>query len=145
MGRDYLRRLVFFPACAFILVSVGYAKKESALPPAGAFSPKAQKNVPEQTKEELADLIKRARNPFLTDEEEEEFDDSVKAIPIDYLRLTAILYSPPNKSKAIIDGRILEIGSYIDNKETVEIQPEAVILKDAQAEYIIKLKNISGR
>lgn len=143
MCRYYLRPLVFFSASAFIFVSVGCAKKEPALPPAGPF-PEAQKNVTEQTEEETPKLIKRARNPFLTDEEEEGFTDSGNAIPIDYLILTAILYSPPNKSKAIIDGQILEIGSYIDNKEAVEIQPEAVILKDARAQYIIRLKNIPG-
>jgi hypothetical protein len=88
------------------------------------------------------------QNPFLTDEEEREFADlgeaALDAAPIDYLALSAILYSPSNKSRAVINGRILEIGSQIDNKEIIEINAEAVILKDAQAEYIIKLKKISG-
>lgn len=82
------------------------------------------------------------RNPFLSAEEEIEFRGAGKAVPIDYLKLSAILYSSADKSKAILQGRILEKGDSIDDKEIIEIRPEAVILKDAATEYIVRLRNL---
>ncbi len=82
------------------------------------------------------------RNPFLSREEEKEFADAGKAVPIDYLNLSAILYSATAQSKAIINGRILQIGAAIDGKEVTDIRPEAVILKDAASEYIVRLKDV---
>lgn len=83
-------------------------------------------------------------NPFLTEEEERAFADLGKRIPIDYLITSAILYSP-SASIAIINGRILKKGDTIDNKEIIEIQPEAVILKDSQGEYIVRLKRVTEK
>lgn len=82
------------------------------------------------------------RNPFLTEEEEREFADAGKAIPIEHLRASAIIYTSSRKSKAIINGQVFKIGDYVDNKEIVEIQSEAVILKDAAAEYIVRLRDL---
>lgn len=105
------------------------------------------KEIPQQEeqKQEVIPTITQTRaNPFLTEEEEKTFQVLGKAVPIDYLVLSAILYSP-SASKAIINGQILGIGSSIDNKEIIEIQPEAVILKDAQSEYIVRLKKVKGK
>jgi hypothetical protein len=83
-------------------------------------------------------------NPFLTREEEEIFRRLKGRIPIDYLNLSAIFYSPDNESRVIIDGQILRKGQTIDSKKIVEIQPEVVILKDTQGEYIMRLKRVQG-
>ena len=81
-------------------------------------------------------------NPFLTREEEKLFTDigKTQAIPLDSLIVSAILYSTVTKSRAIINGSILQKGDTIDNKEVVDIQQETVILKDGRTEYIAKLK-----
>ena len=82
-------------------------------------------------------------NPFLSEEEEKTFG---KSILIDYLLLSAILYSSfSSNSRAIINGQILKIGNYIDNKEVVKIEPEEVILKDDQNEYCVRLKKVVGQ
>lgn len=101
------------------------------------------KEIPqqEQIHQVVPAMTQTRANPFLTEEEEKTFQVLGKVVPIDYLVLSAILYSPSG-SKAIINGQILEIGSSIDNKEVIEIQPEAVILKDAQSEYIVRLKRV---
>lgn len=85
-------------------------------------------------------------NPFLTKEEERLFRSSKPRIPINHLNLTAIFYSPDNKkSRIVIDGRILKKNQVVDNKEIIEIQPEVVILKDSQGEYIMRLKRAQGQ
>ena len=84
-----------------------------------------------------------AHNPFLTEEEEKEFTDLGKAVTIDYLIPSAILYSSANKNKVIINGQILKIGNTIDNKEIIKIEAEEVILKDSLNEYSIKLREVT--
>lgn len=81
------------------------------------------------------------RNPFLTEEEEKAFADLDNRVPIDYLSLSAILYSA-QESRAIINGRIVREGDIIDNKEIIKINPENIILKDADNEYTIRLKEV---
>lgn len=104
-----------------------------------------EKLLPKEPAQELMlSSVEVKSNPFLTEEEERAFAEQGKRIPIDYFVLSAILYSS-SASKAIINGRILEIGDYIDNKEIIEIQPEAVILKDSQSEYIVRLKRLAEK
>ncbi len=80
-------------------------------------------------------------NPFLTAEEEKATaSDSGKFIPIDDLDVSAIIYSSSLSSRAVVDGRIIKIGDKIDDKEVVDITPEAVILENTQGRYIAKLK-----
>lgn len=80
-------------------------------------------------------------NPFLTLEEEESFKDLGEAIPIDYLNLSAIFYSP-GASKVIINGYVLELNDNIDGKKVIDIQPNKVTLKDDEGEYVIRLRKI---
>ena len=94
----------------------------------------------DKPREAAISLEETTRNPFLTREEEATLFETAKTAIINYLAASAIFYSPGGKSRAIIAGRILEEGSSIDNKEVIAIQPEAVVLKDAQTEYIVKLK-----
>lgn len=145
------KTLLFIVLCVTLVL--GCAKKEIAQIPAENFGPPtdspptqpvqpAQTRLSGQAKEAVSPVSELAQNPFLTDEEEK-FAGLGKVIPIDYLAVSAILYSSSNRSKAIIDGKILEVGGSVDNKKIVEILPEAVILKDAQAEYIVQLRKIS--
>lgn len=83
-------------------------------------------------------------NPFLTLEEEKAVQSQPDAIPINYLMLTAIFYSPLN-SRAIVDGAILKKGDFIDNKEIINISPEEIILKDNNSRYVLKMRNIFNR
>lgn len=81
-------------------------------------------------------------NPFLSQEELELFKDiDTSSIPIDYLNLTAIFYSPPD-SKAVIEGRIYKKGDILDNKMITEIKPEEVFLEDTQSKYILRIKGV---
>lgn len=99
----------------------------------------------ETTQEAVSYLREVTSNPFLTQEEEERaFAEKGKRIPIDYFVLSAILYSS-SASKAIINGQILEKGNTIDNKEIIDILPDAVILKDSQSEYVVRLKILAEK
>ncbi|MEK7578605.1 MAG: hypothetical protein AAB456_02710 [Patescibacteria group bacterium] len=129
-------------------LSFGCTKKEAA-PITANEAGQQDETAAAQTQDKPLEQIMQAakepiRNPFLTEEEENELIDTGNLIPADYLILSAVIYSSLNKSKAIVNGQILKMGDYVDNKEIIEIQPEAVILKDARAQYIIRLKNIPG-
>ena len=88
-----------------------------------------------------SNIVSLRRNPFLTIDEEKEFDEGKKEI-ISYLNLSAIIYAPGN-SYAVIDGRIVGEKGTIEDKKVVKIDPQEVILKDDQGkEYIIRMKNV---
>lgn len=103
------------------------------------------KNSPEQEKKEepVQEATSERPNPFLTQEEEGVLKETGAVIPLDYLVLSAVLYSP-NASRAIISGKILSVGDSIDNKRVIRIEAESVVLKDAQGEYIVRLKGVAG-
>jgi hypothetical protein len=82
------------------------------------------------------------QNPFLSTDEESSFENKSAQIPLDYLTVSAIMHSPKNKSKAIINGQVYEVGDIIDNKQVITINAEDVILKDTQGEYIIKIEAV---
>ena len=104
-----------------------------------------EKLLPKEPAQELMlSSVEVKSNPFLTEEEERTFADLGNRIPIDYLTISAILYSP-SASRTIINGQILKKDDTIDNKEIIEIQPEAVILKDSQSEYIVRLKRLTEK
>ena len=102
----------------------------------------AQKNNGTAAQKEGLDLVDIAFNPFLTPQEEKNFSGTGKYVPLDYLSLSAVIYSPTS-CKAIVNGKILELGGSIDNKKVVAIRPEEVVLKDSQSEYILRLKKVS--
>ncbi len=79
-------------------------------------------------------------NPFLTWEEEKELSKTKKRKILDYLTLSAIFYSSKN-SFVVIEGHILKEGDMIDEKKIVKIEPEKVILKDEEGEYVVFLKD----
>ncbi len=82
------------------------------------------------------------RNPFLTDEEDKEFSASSNAIPIEGMELSIVGYAEDNSlSHAVINGVVVKVGDVIGNKKIIEIEREAVKLKDKQGEYIIMMKN----
>ncbi len=82
------------------------------------------------------------RNPFLTDEESKEFSASSNAIPIEGMDLSIVGYAQDNLlSHAVINGMVVKVGDMIGNKKIIEIEREAVKLKDKQGEYIIMMKN----
>jgi len=81
-------------------------------------------------------------NPFLTTDEESSFENKSAQIPLEYLTVSAIIHSADNKSKAIINGQVYQVGDILDNKQVVVINAEDVILKDTQGEYIIKIGTV---
>jgi len=81
-------------------------------------------------------------NPFLTTDEEASFENKSAQIPLEYLTVSAIIHSSDNKSKAIINGQVYQVGDIIDNKQVLAINAEDVILKDTQGEYIIKIETV---
>ena len=157
-----MNRALIFIVSSLLALSFGCTKKEAAPTVANEASRQdetAAAQIQDKPLEQITQAAKEpTHNPFLTEEEEKEVIDTGNLIPADYLILSAVIYSSfpaersetgsrlrrENKSKAIINGQILKMGDYVDNKEIVEIQPEAVILKDARAQYIIRLKNIPG-
>ncbi|MCX7926683.1 MAG: general secretion pathway protein GspB [Candidatus Omnitrophica bacterium] len=88
-------------------------------------------------------ILKGKENPFLTSDEEKLFQEQGTAIPLDGFNITAIIYAPDaGKSCVIVNGRILKIGDYVDNKEITNIKPEEIRLKDSVGEYVIKVSSI---
>lgn len=142
------KRLWCGPVLAlFLLAGCANKKEPSPINETGAPSSESdaaqgEENQPVPRKEAALAPAEITRNPFLSAEEENEFRDAGKAIPLDTLLLSAILYSPAAKSKIILQGRILEKGDSIGDKKIIEIRPEAVILKDAATEYIVRLRNL---
>lgn len=140
-------RISVFSA-ALLALSFGCAKNETAgilTNEAGRQDETAAAKIQDKLLQQIMQAAKDPiRNPFLTEEEENRFIDTDNLSPADHLILSAVMYSSFNKSRAIVNGQILKMGDYIDNKEIVEILPEAVILKNARAQYIIKLKTGSG-
>jgi len=110
------------------------------------------KTVQQKTDEEkardaqAAELALARSNPFLTQEEEENFKETQGRIIIEDMNLSAVMYSPPN-SKAIINGVIVKEGGTLGSKKIIEIQPKAVIMKDevSKREYILKTKNAAEK
>ena len=142
------KKLWLIVALAVFLLA-GCGKKEAEVPTDETAAPTTESAAePRKTTQPLAGQEtalapdELTRNPFLSAEEESEFRDAGKAIPLDTLLLSAILYSSAAKSKVVLQGRILEKGDSIGDKKIIEIRPEAVILKDAATEYIVRLKNL---
>jgi hypothetical protein len=111
--------------------------------PAEAFA-EARFDAEQKDKAKSPSLSEERSNPFLTLEEETALKSRPDAIPINYLMLTAIFYSPSN-SRAIVDGEILKKGDFIDNKEIINISPEEIILKDNNSRYVLKMRNVFNR
>ncbi len=149
-----MNKIFFFILCLFLFIGCSRQEEAGTQDSQEAQEPKeeaqgqtGQINIApepqeEKTKESVQDIAKM-RNPFLTQEEEDALKQTGSTIPINYLVLSAVLYSP-NASRAIINSQIVAVGDSIDNKKVTRIEPEAVILKDAQGEYIVRLKGVAG-
>lgn len=81
-------------------------------------------------------------NPFLSLDEEQYFSSTQGRLMLNDAEVTAIFYSPP-ESKAIINGYVVKKNDMFEGKEVLEINPEDVVLKDAQGEYIVRMKKIN--
>ncbi|MFH0790320.1 MAG: hypothetical protein V2A64_01665 [Candidatus Omnitrophota bacterium] len=142
----YLRQWFFLILGVFILFACAEKEEANALGQIEQTQIEEDQQSPQIQPEESGPLISSGAealpNPFLTREEEAFLKDTGKRIPIENIMLSAVLYSQVEKSKAVINGRILKVGDLIENKQVIEIQPEAVVLKDTQGEYIVNLKNI---
>lgn len=99
-----------------------------------------------QTESVKAEEVEAARaNPFLTQKEEKALVELGNALPLDYLKVSAIFYSAiVSQSRAIIDGKVLVLGDSIDNKEIIKINPEEVVLKDSQGRYVVKMAGLKA-
>lgn len=83
-------------------------------------------------------------SPFLTLQEERSLEKQGSTIPIMYLEVTAVFYSSDaEKSRVIIEGKVLAVGDTIDNKKIIAINPEEIILKDSQGYYVVRMKKIT--
>jgi len=90
---------------------------------------------------ETGPLREETPNPFLTREEREALKKQGTLPVLDYLTVSAIMYSPGGR-RAVIDGRIVEEGDSIDGKEIVRIEAEQVVCRDAFREYIIAISKV---
>jgi hypothetical protein len=96
-----------------------------------------------QTENSKDGQVEARSNPFLTQKEEKNLVEMGNAIPLDYLRVSAIFYSDfSSRSRAIIDGKVLVLGDSIDNKEIIKINPEDVVLEDSQGHYVAKMAGV---
>ena len=96
-----------------------------------------------QTESSKDEQIEARTNPFLTQKEEKSLVEMGNAIPLEYLRVSAIFYSAlSSRSRTIIDGKVLVLGDSIDNKEIIKINPEDVVLEDSQGHYVVKMAGV---
>lgn len=146
MIRRFLKTGVLFMLMIWVVFAWSKKEEADALQQVEKTQIEENKEKPQIQQKEGSQLpssgIENSPNPFLTREEEESFKDTGKRIPLGSMMLSAVVYSQVEKSKAIINGRILREGDLIENKQVIEIQPEAVVLKDIQGEYIVTLKNV---
>lgn len=77
------------------------------------------------------------RNPFLNPGTTAA--GTATALPAEGLSVSAIMYSGTYESKAIINGRIVQVGDLVGGKTVFRIEPEHVLLKDDQNEYVAKI------
>ncbi|MDD5669745.1 MAG: hypothetical protein PHE58_06955 [Candidatus Omnitrophica bacterium] len=103
--------------------------------------PASQPEVKNEQKTEAEEPAGRI-NPFLSLDEEEYFSSTQGRLMLNNAEVTAIFYSPPD-SKAIINGYVVKKNDMFEGKEVLEINPEDVVLKDAQGEYIVRMRNIN--
>jgi len=97
-----------------------------------------------QTESIKAEQLEARANPFLTQREEKALVELGNALPLDYLKVSAIFYSSfSSQSRAIINGKVLILGDSIDNKEIIKINPEEVVLKDSQGRYVAKMAGLN--
>jgi mannose/fructose/N-acetylgalactosamine-specific phosphotransferase system component IIB len=97
-----------------------------------------------QSQVEAIQKTEERANPFLSEKEEDALKSKEGKVEISYLNVAAIFYAPPY-SKAIIEGRVVGEGDILDNKEIIKIEPEEIILKDTQGEYIIQMRAVSTK
>ncbi len=144
-----MNKSFFLGVCLFMLLIAGCEKRDGykvisegvGEVSEGKSAPLKQDNALKPDSFSLNETAEEAElriNPFFTSDEEESFKKTGNVTNLNYLNITAIFYNPEN-SKAVIDGRILAKGDFIDNKEIVKIEPEQVFLKDTEGEYVVKL------
>lgn len=83
-------------------------------------------------------------NPFLTYQERKKMQEQEREEAGRYMdfNLSSIIYSP-KRSYVVIDGEIRQEGDIIGNYRILQIEPEAVILKDfLEKEYVLKLEKV---
>lgn len=143
----YMRQGFLFILGMFVLFACVKKEEANAIGQTEKIQIEEDKQTPQIPPEESSPVISSGAealpNPFLTREEEASLKDTGKRVPIENLMLSAVIYSQLEKSKAVINGQILRVGDLMENKEVIEIQPEAVILKDTQSEYVVRLKTIA--
>jgi len=99
-------------------------------------------NLSEKTPKFVGDS---SRNPFLSSQEEQHYKEMRGKILITKgLELSAIFYFP-SQSQAIINGKIVKEGDFINSKKVIEINKESVVLKDVMGEYVLRLKNVAEK
>jgi hypothetical protein len=88
-----------------------------------------------------AKVEKVSDDPFLNSSEEEEYEKEEREILTSHT-VSAILSTKDNPS-AVVDGRVVKKGDFIEDMEVIQIKTEEVILKDFWgAEYAIRMEKI---
>ena len=83
------------------------------------------------------------RNPFLSSQEEQYYKEMRGKILITKgLEISAIFYSSSQR-QAIINGKIVKEGDFVDNRKVIKINKESVVLKDVRGEYILRLRSVA--
>jgi len=101
-------------------------------------------NTEEPATEERS--VEPISNPFLSVEERQVLVQGTRPERLTSMHVAAIFYAPP-VSKAIVAGRIVAEGDVIDQKQIMQIQQEAIVLRDvadSQKEYVAELESVPG-
>jgi hypothetical protein len=96
--------------------------------------------------EEEAFLAKRGKPaiqlPFVKQKKKTEARDKENLFPVSSLRVSAIMYAPP-KSKAVVEGHILQENDVFYGKTLISIKPESLVFEDRGVKYVVNLRKVN--
>ena len=96
--------------------------------------------------EEEAFLAKRGKPaiplPFVKQKKKTEARDKENLFPVSSLRVSAIMYAPPN-SKAVVEGHILQENDVFYGKTLTAIKPESLVFEDRGVKYVVNLRKVN--
>lgn len=96
--------------------------------------------------EEEALLAKKgkpaATPPLVKQKKKKETRNKENLFPVSSLRVSAIMYAPPN-SRAVVEGHILREKDIFCGKTLTVIKPESLVFEDRGVKYVVNLRKVN--
>lgn len=85
----------------------------------------------------------QARNPFMTLREQKYGSAIAIRKPSGFFCLQGVFIKPDNKI-ALINGKVVREGDYIEERKVISIERDSVVLEDAGEKLVLRLQAIKG-